>query len=806
MFKFTLLLLIGLWCTSSIAQNKQLQIERAATSPKIDAVLNDACWQNAEEAKDFIQFRPTQGAPEKPHQKSVVKITYDDNAIYFAAHLYDNPDAIHKQFRSRDDFGASDFFGVVINPNNDAQNDVEFFVFSSGNQADAIANPSIGEDFGWNAVWESAVKIVDDGWIVEIRIPYAALRFSNNKVQTWGIQFHRRFREDNSQYAWSPIDITKGNIGLYHGVINGIENIKPPTRLSFYPFASGLVRSFDGETDSDYNFGMDVKYGISENFTLDATLIPDFSQVGFDDVELNLGPFEQQFSEQRQFFTEGVDLFSKGNLFYSRRIGSQPVGARSAADNLGPNEELIRNPNQVKTLNALKLSGRTKNGLGIGFFNAVTEKTSAIIRNTATNETRKITTEPLANYNILVVDQQFNKNSSVSLINTNVTRNGGFRDANVTGLLVNLVNKSNTLELGAFGKYSNLNVATGNIDGFSTGLSLSKISGKWRYGISHELVSENFNINDFGIQQRTNYSNYEAGLYYQIFEPVGNYQQFNTGFELELNTLYKPGSYTGNQVGWEFYAQNKKLLSFGGSLAMKIGTQYDYFEARTPGRYFTYKNEASASGYFSSNDNKTFSLQGNGGMFYQFDSARDLLGYWIQLEPTLKLGDKFRLTFSSKYQDFNGSRGYVTNLNNDIVFGERNTLTVENGLIGGYNFNPYHELSLTFRNYHSTVQYDQTLFNLEQDGSLSPSYDITDISNPNFNFKTWNLDFKYAWQFAPGSLVSVLYRNSLFNQSSAASENYFDGIGTLFDNPMEHIFSVRVVYYIDYNKIKRVFK
>ena len=139
-------------------QKKSLQIKRAETAPKIDAILNDQAWIGAEEAKDFIQFRPTMDAAENENQKSVVKITYDDQAIYFAAYLYDNPEKIHKQLTSRDNFGASDFFGVVLNPNNDAQNDVEFFVFASGTQADAIANPSIGEDFGLECRMEFSSK------------------------------------------------------------------------------------------------------------------------------------------------------------------------------------------------------------------------------------------------------------------------------------------------------------------------------------------------------------------------------------------------------------------------------------------------------------------------------------------------------------------------------------------------------------------------------------------------------------------------------------------------------------------------
>ena len=194
---------------------------------------------------------------------------------------------ILKQFTQRDNFGQSDFFGIIFNPNNDAQNNTEFFVFSSGTQADAIESPNNGEDFGWNAVWESDVKMQNDGWIVEVKIPYRALRFTQQENPTWGIQFHRHYRKTREQMTWNPVDPSKGNIGLYHAELKGIKNISPPTRLSFFPYASGLISTYDNETETDLAAGMDVKYGITENITLDATLIPDFSQAGFDNVILN---------------------------------------------------------------------------------------------------------------------------------------------------------------------------------------------------------------------------------------------------------------------------------------------------------------------------------------------------------------------------------------------------------------------------------------------------------------------------------------------------------------------------------------
>ena len=504
-------ILLSLLCSIAIAfsqDKKPLNIQRTELAPKIDGILDDTIWKNAEIATGFVSNRPEIGKVAPQDQRTEVKMTYDDKAIYVSAYLYDDPTKIMKQLTSRDNFGQTDYFILVLNPNNDAQNDTAFYVFSSGQQADAIQNPTIGEDFGWNAVWDSAVKIMDDGWVVEMKIPYRTLRFADQEEPTWGVQFHREFRRSRSRYTWNPIDPTQGYSGLYHAEVKGLKNIKPPVRLNLYPFTTGIVNDYDGKTDTDLKFGLDVKYGLTDNFTLDATLVPDFSQAGFDNVVLNLGPFEQTFSEQRQFFTEGVDLFSKGGLFFSRRIGNRPSGSVSLNEN-----ENVNIPNEVKVLNALKVSGRTKSGLGVGFFNAITEKTTAKIKNTITGDQRTEIVEPFTNYNILVVDQQFNGNSSVSLINTNVLREGNFRDANATALVANIINKRNTYSVATDLKMSNVNYQnTTNETGFSSYLKLAKIHGNLRYSIEHNFADTNFNINDLGLLLRNNYNNFSSDI------------------------------------------------------------------------------------------------------------------------------------------------------------------------------------------------------------------------------------------------------------------------------------------------------
>lgn len=795
---------------SSIGQTKKaLHIKRTQIAPKIDGILNDEAWKNAEVATDFVQFKPEPGLKIPKNKSTSVKMTYDDNALYVSAYLKDNPEHIQKQLTSRDEFGTSDFFILVLNPNNDGQNDVEFFVFASGTQGDAVSNPSNGEDFGWSAVWDSAVKIVDDGWIVEIKIPYRALRFSID-VETWGVNFHRVFISDNNHYTWNPIDITKGYIGLYHGELKGITNIAPPVRLNLYPFGTTV---FNTEERPNFKMGLDIKYGITENLTLDATLIPDFSQASFDDVRLNLGPFEQTFGEQRQFFKEGVDLFSKGNLFFSRRVG----GAPSYTPDLDDNEETVDYPDEVKVLNAIKLSGRTKKGFGIGVFNAITEKTETTIQNTETNEKRSEVVEPFTNYNILVVDQQFNGNSSVSVLNTNVIREGHYRDGNVTAVLSDYFNKRNTYNIRSDIKMSNVNGIDKN-DAINTGLSgflqAGKSHGKFRYSGDISLSDDNYDINDLGLNFRNNFLNVGADFNYRIFKPTKRLNNFYINMYVNHERLYKPNTVTGTNFGLSLDSQTKKLHWFTLNLRMAAGQQYDYFEPRDfeNKRYFVFKNIGSINGAINTNSNKRLSLRLGSGTWHAFDKSRDLFGYYIRVSPNFRVNDKLTTNVQFNYTNNKGSRGYANESNtieNEIIFGERDIETIVLRFSGSYTFNPFHNINLVFRNYWTTVTYDRNPYFLQEDGSLilqPETFEDLGLDTSNVNFSTWNFDLNYTWQVAPGSFLTALYRNQLSHSDTASGRGFNNSMDTLFDQNFNHTVSLRLQYFLDFNSVKTIFK
>ena len=801
-FFLILLVVLTIPCLAQSNQNrKSIKTNRITQAPKIDGDLNDEAWKNAEVATDFVVLRPANGKVVDKNYQTTVKVVYNDDAIYISAEMNDpNPDKIPREFAVRDNFSISDFFLVTINPNDDGQNPFEFIVQATGNQADAkVSNGR--EDFNWSAVWDSASRITDSGWVVEMEIPYRALRFANQPVQSWGFNFHRRLELLNEQHTWNHIDNTVGRWTQYDGLVTDLREIKPTTRLNLYPYQSSITRTFQGQTDFDWAVGMDIKYGLTENFTLDATLIPDFSQVGFDDVVLNLGPFEQQFTEQRQFFTEGTDLFNIANLFYSRRIGAAPIDQFNVASTLSADEEIIDRPDKTTMLNAIKVSGRTKKGLGIGFFNAFTQKAEATIRNNRTGEVRKELLEPFTNYNILVLDQQFNQNSTISLINTNVSRPGEFRDANVTALDWHVETKDSKYNIDGSFRMSNISDDVNNPNtGYTFDNSFGYNSGHWFWEIGYNFENKDFNPNDLGIlfsnNQQTIYSN--AG--WRTLQPTKKFNRYSMGMYSNANFQHFSGVYTGFNGGMYFNAQTRNRFSFGTNL--NYGSERkDFFEPRQgtlSGIFFLQPERVNFNGWISTNSQKKLAFNMN--TYYTGFNNNPKLGYGFSVAPRYRFNNQFSLRYRLGFGKTNDDQGFVDQTQENIIFGFRDRKNYTNTIAGKFNFNTNSSLSLSFRHYWEAVTYN-SFNNLNLDGTLSANstYNGNDV-----NFNSWNLDLNYLWQFAPGSQLIAFYRNSIFNADSNANLNFSQNLENLFNQPQRHTFSLRFVYFIDYNKLKNI--
>jgi Domain of unknown function (DUF5916) len=801
-----------IFAISSInAQKKSISTQFTSDKIIVDANFEEPCWKNASLAKDFVMWNPDNGKPEKKEQRTEVKVVYNNDAIFFSAMLFDdNPSKIMKEITDRDKpNGTADKFGVLLNGFNDGQQEFVFIVSAAGVQEDNVYTDIEGEeDYSWNAIWESSVKITEKGWQVEMKIPYAALRFSSDKKQTWGVNFYREFRRERQYYTWSLIDAKIPTRCNQAGIIEGIENIKPPTRLFFIPYSSFYTSaSAQQKTKGELKGGMDIKYGINDAFTLDAILVPDFGQTIFDNVQLNLGPFEQQFQENRPFFTEGTDLFNKGNLLYTRRIGGSPSISESDIK-LENNEEVLNYESKVNLLNALKVSGRTKGGLGIGILNAITNNTYAQIINKETGQTRVALTEPLANYNVVSFDQRFRKNSSVSFINTNVLRNGNFRDANVSALVFDTYDKKNRYNFSGNYKYSFVNqLDDKDLKGYSSNLYFAKSDGKLRYGTGLIYVSRGYNIDDLGINFFSHYHGFNTNTSYRILNPTKTFNSLDLGLYTNYEFDNRTGRIQRANTAIRFNASNKKNDFYGAGIFSNPFDNYNFYEPRVKDelKYVTIPKNIGTYFYYSSNYNNKFAFDTDNFINFFDQKARNFVS--LLFSPRYRFNDKMALIYSTQYERGLNDIGRVAEADNgDIIFARRKTSALTNTLQGKYSLNNVMNLNLAIRHYWS-YSFNKAYYTLQDNGDIKENTTYT--KDLNFNYSSWNLDFSYSWWFAPASQISILYRETAVNDLSELDPNFDRNFGRNFINninhkQLNHTLSFSIRYFIDYNNVKHI--
>lgn len=792
---------------------KQLTVKRLSNPPKIDGILTDDAWTNAsvQKADNFILFEPNPGKP--PHQQTEVLVLYDDDALYIGAHLYDShPDSILTQLSQRDNTGNADWFGVIIDAYQDGLNGLGFLVSATGVQTD-IKYTILGEESTWNAVWQSEVSLNKHGWTVEMRIPFSALRFANAEKQTWNINFLRQVRRSRQLSVWNEVRPEISGFLNQSGKLTGLDGVKAPVRLFFYPYISGNLDHYykpeaDNELLKGFNAGMDIKYGINDAFTLDMTLVPDFGQVQSDNQVLNLSPFEVRFNENRQFFTEGTELFGKADLFYSRRIGGTPSGFWEVQNQLQEGETIQANPSVVQLLNSTKISGRTTGGLGIGLLNSVTAPAFAEIKNTE-NQTRRIQTEPLTNYNIFVLDQNFKNNSYLTLINTNVYRGGTATDANVTGTEFRFADKQNTYAINGSGaisqKYHN-NFTNPNI-GYRYNIQGGKISGNTQLTAWNSVISNTYDHNDLGFLRFNNIMNFGAQARYNIYKPFGRFLNLYTSARVEYSRIYKPNAFQNFSLSTDVWTTTKKQLSLGVWSYHEPITTYDYFEPRVQGRYYTFPTNHQAGFWLSSNYDKILAIDAN--LNYRVFNDQNRHTYNFGISPILRASNKlrFRLDFSytNQLQDV-GFVNFSDNNKSDIIFGRRDVQTIENVFSTNYIFTNRMGITFRLRHYFSEADYAQ-YYLLTSDGELSNA-DYSG-SNPDgsskhdANFNAFNIDCVYTWQFAPGSEMSVVWKNAIYRFTRTTGDTYFNNFGNTLASDQNNNLSIKILYFLDYLSLKR---
>lgn len=814
-----LALLLVLLLTAAVrAQVRSMVAVKTNQSVRIDGSLSDAAWQQAPVVTDFIKSFPDFGKPSE--KRTEVRLLYDDAAVYVAAYMYDSKANVRKQLTQRDGMELQDVdvFSVGFDTYHDRQNAFIFQVSSAGVQGDArqslSSSSNDGFDRTWDAVWMSSTRIYADGWVAEMRIPYSALRFAKKDVQNWGLQFNRFCRTINEESSWNPQNPNVSGNANQWGDLVGLTNIEPPLRLSLLPYISSGLRALPTNngtiTELLKSGGMDVKYGINESFTLDMTLIPDFAQVRSDNIFLNLSPFQVQFQDFRPFFTEGTELFNKAGLFYSRRIGASPSGSQDVLNfaDANPQYSVEKNPGITRLYNATKFSGRTKHNLGIGILNSVSAPMYATLRNNNTGKDSSVLTEPLTNYNIIVLDQALKNRSSISFTNTNVLRHGNSRNANVSSLDLSFYDKKNNYNLRWSGRFSSIWGKQGSYNGFNSFASYGKVSGKFQFAASTSVMSDQYDPNDLGFLPVNNSYDFGGSVAYIINQPTKRFLRQSISLSVSNRYLYKPFVWTELESTLKGTLVFKNFWDVFLTVNAKPFWCNDYFEARTPGvlmkRIPYYYMETGGS---SDSRKKMFV-----NWLFGFAESQWPNDLYTRMSggARYRFSDKFQLSTNLELQHDRGAWGFshrdmvstmVPGYNDPIVSFRK--VRVSNFIFSGqYSFTP--RMNTTIRLRHNWTHVNHlSFYKLQPDGYW---YDIPFQPNRNRNFNAFNIDMFYTWDFKWGSRLTFAWKNALGGNVSLDPYNntsMLKNFRNSITSPHSNEVSLKIVYFIDYLDLKK---
>jgi hypothetical protein len=558
---------------SGISKNdstKSIQSYRLDAPLVIDGVLNEPIY-SSEAVTTFIQKDPDEGKPAT--EKSEVWISYDDHNIYFSGKFLDSrTDSIDATLMRRDNLVESDWFWIYIDPYNDDRTGFYFSVNPGGSICDGTLFNDDGMDDSWDGVWENQTTVDENGWNVEIKIPFAQLRFKESNEMTWGINLNRDIKRKHEMSFYVMVPKKESGFVSKFADLVGLNGIKPKQRFEVLPYfvqkAQYLVHD---ENDPFYksnqystSFGADVKFSLGSNLNVDATINPDFGQVEVDPAIINLSEFETFYEEKRPFFIEGSNIFSFGyggsnnnwgfnfsipELTYSRRVGRPPQGNINT-------EGDVDYPSETRILGAVKLTGKIDETWSIGAFSSLTEKTFAKIR-TSTGVDIEEQVEPLTHYGVFRTQKEFNSGKqAIGIILTTVNRD--LKDENLKRQLSNqaytfgadgwtFLDEDETYILnGSFiGSYTSgskdylitlqkqpyrymqrpdktympLDSSRTSIGGYFSRVTLNKQKGNFYVNAGLGIVSPGFEYNDLGSQWLADKINGHIVTGYRWFDP-----------------------------------------------------------------------------------------------------------------------------------------------------------------------------------------------------------------------------------------------------------------------------------------------
>ena len=826
----------------------------------IDGSLSEAQWRTAQPIGGLTQLDPQEGKPAS--EKSDIRFMYDDDAIYIGAMLYDRQSPRGRLGRRDMGMSASDWLTVIIDTNHDHLTAVGFEVNPLGVKRDQTRSPS-NEDDGWEPVWEVATNITDSGWVAEMRIPFSQLRFAGRSNLVWGLQVERQIarNQEFANWAFTPRD-QAGGIPRF-GHLTGITNVGTGKRLEVMPYVVARSENtnqagnpFRDDHEFNGDVGVDLKYRVTSNMTLDATVNPDFGQVEVDPAVINLTAFETFFPEKRPFFVEGSELFNFGtdgtnSVFYSRRIGKQP--------SLAPPYELTDVPDATGILGAVKLTGRTAGGWAMGVLDAVTGKETSRFR-TPEGDNGDFVSEPLTNYfagrlrreerggltsvgGFLGAVNRDDLEGALSNVlrksaytggidfnhqwaQRNWTLQGFIASSHVTGDEAAIIG-TQRLAYHYFQRpdatHLEVDSSATSLTGFAGSAILShRIGRHWNMSGSFNTISPDYEISDLGFQRRADRLDLQANGRYTETRPGKRFRfyQFSATGLVEHNYAWDPIS---SRIFLNSFAQ---LLNYwSGNLNFGFGLPGTIDDRLTRGG-----PRAARPGYFSVNagisSDPRKAIVINFGNFLQTGPGNGYNNDWfaeVQFKPrpSLEFGigpsvswDKSEAQFLGRVPDPAATRTYGAR----YVFASVEQTTVSIDTRVNYTFSPTLSLQVFAQPFVASGAFGSTKEFAEPgrfefltygrdvgeivDGRIYPNGQGAGavsfgVPRPDFNIGSLRGNAVVKWDWRPGSTMYVAWQQTRDAFRPVGDFAFSRDFDNLFGAQPDNIFLVKVSYWLN---------
>jgi hypothetical protein len=816
---------------------------RAAQAPVIDGRETDDVWRSAPITSDFREFQPKEGGPAR--FRTEFKAAYDDRNLFVFVRMFDpRPDSIMRALSRRDVRGSSDQIKLMIDSYFDRRNGYEFAVNPDGVKRDYAIYNDRDEDESWDAIWDVGTRIDSAGWTAEFRIPLSQMRYANRENHTFGFAIWRDIERYKERTSWPTYLSTRNGLTSQLGRLEGITGISSPRRLEMTPYtvSKSASRRVGGAVGYDrvenVTAGADVKYGITPNVMLDATVNPDFGQVEADPSVLNLTAFETFFQEKRPFFVEGVGLYSFGlncnvvncggeGLFYSRRIGRQP----QLLNRYGG----VGSPTSTPILGAGKLTGRFPGGLSVGVLEAVTKEVAGP---PATTGGEQRTMEPLTSYTVARLQQEFNGGgTTIGAIGTAVHRSldewtedflrksayvGGAdlrHKFGASGYELNMSAMASTVTGDAaviaatqrdpVHNYLRPDANLGydpmrtSLSGHAQEIKFGKFAGELtRFETSYGRRSPGFEVNDLGFMRRADEQQQATWFALQFRKPNKVFRSFQMNFNewLFWNTDgLKTG--TGFNTNWHMNTTNNFWLHLGGTIN-QLGSFCDACTRGGP----TIRRSPMLDFFAGVNMDDRWKVTPH--LF--FGGGRGDYGasgfYWIDPSVEIRPTSATQLSIGFSYNKTDDDSQWFDNIidgtGTHYTFAALDQQTVSFNTRMSYTMSPtltlqvYASPFMTRGTYSNVRETSATPRAAEYENRYQP-YTVPAGTDMGFNFKQLRSNTVMRWEYRPGSTLFVVWthgRDAFFPLEG--NRSWRQEYDNLFEQHPDNTFLVKLAYWL----------